>query len=152
MFVATRQNKSIVSTKICLLRQNFCCILFCRDKHTFVATKGVFYRDKQVFVTTKLMSRQKILVAAPVNDTFDGSVMTQSVTQSCVKVEMAILGSPSPTVLNKVMVSVGGRKVTLNLNSVSVGDQRRFLAKNEELEDKGRKQYRKVYLRWSCNI
>ena len=81
--------------------------------------------------------------------------MTQSVTQSCVKVEMAILGSPSPlTALNKVMVSVSGRKVTLNLNSVSVGDQRRFLAKNEELdlEDKGRKQYRKVYLRWSCSI
>ena len=71
MFVATnmclsRQNKSFVATKVCLLRQNFCCIFFfCRDKHTFVATKGVFCRDKHVFVTTKRLSRQKYLWQLP---------------------------------------------------------------------------------------
>ena len=38
---------------------------FCRDKHTFVATKDVFCRDKHVFVATKM-----ILVAAPANDKY----------------------------------------------------------------------------------
>ena len=31
---------------------------FCRDKHTFVATKHVFCRDKSMFAATKLLSRQ----------------------------------------------------------------------------------------------
>ena len=48
IFVATkalsRQNTSFVATKVCL---------FCRDKHTFVATKDVFCHDKHVFVATK---------------------------------------------------------------------------------------------------
>ena len=46
-----------VATNIFLLRQNFC-----RDKHTFVATKDVFFQ-KTCFVATKI-----ILVAAPAND------------------------------------------------------------------------------------
>ena len=33
----SRQNKSFVGTKVCLSRQKFC-----RDKHIWVATKGVF--------------------------------------------------------------------------------------------------------------
>ena len=89
-FVCTkRQHTSFFATKLCLLRQNFCCdksfaagnnwtrvcrdkkyfvvtiiILsrhkFCRNTHTFVATtKDVFCRDKYVFVATELLSRQK---------------------------------------------------------------------------------------------
>ena len=49
-----------VATKMCLLRQNFC-----RDKHTFVATKDVFCRDKHVIVATKM-----IVVAVPANDSY----------------------------------------------------------------------------------
>ena len=54
MFVATNicRDKRFVATKI-----------FCRDKHTFVATKDVFCRDKHVFVATKI-----ILVASSAND------------------------------------------------------------------------------------
>ena len=37
--------------------------MFCRGKHTFVATKHVFCRDKHVFVATKM-----VLVAAPASD------------------------------------------------------------------------------------
>ena len=49
-----------VATEVCLPRQNFCrdkIFLLrhnvCRDKHTFAATKDMFYRDKHVFVMTK---------------------------------------------------------------------------------------------------
>ena len=37
--------------------------MFCRNKHTFIATKDVLCRDKDAFVATKL-----ILAAAPAND------------------------------------------------------------------------------------
>ena len=65
-----------VATKVCLSRRNFCrdktfvatytCLSrpkrprFCRDNHTFDATKDVFDRDKHVFVatSTKHLSRQ----------------------------------------------------------------------------------------------
>ena len=43
---------------------------FCRDKHTFVATKDVFCHEKHVFVMTKhiFVAAEMILVAAPAND------------------------------------------------------------------------------------
>ena len=39
--------------------------MFCRDKHTFVATKDVFCCDQHVFVASKM-----IIVAAPANETY----------------------------------------------------------------------------------
>ena len=55
------RDKSFVATNTCLKgeRKKY----FCRDKHTFVATKDVFCRDKHVFVATKM-----ILIAAPANE------------------------------------------------------------------------------------
>ena len=38
---------------------------FCRGKHTFLATKDVFYRGKYVFL---FVATKMILVAAPAND------------------------------------------------------------------------------------
>ena len=75
------QNTSFVTTKVCLLRQNYvwrdkfwqACkhakIMFvCRDK-TFVATK-IFCRDKDVFCPDKTFIATKIiLAAAPANHT-----------------------------------------------------------------------------------
>ena len=82
IFVATNpyllwRNTSFDSTKVCLPRQNFSrdkivCRdqifwswqKFCRDKHTFVATKDVFCHYKHVFVTTKVsLSRQKYVTS-----------------------------------------------------------------------------------------
>ena len=48
-----------VATKVCLPRQKYVCC----DKHTFVATKDMFYHDKHVFVATKM-----ILAVAPTCD------------------------------------------------------------------------------------
>jgi len=38
-----------VTSNTCLSRQSFC-----RNKHTFVATKDVFFRNKHVFIATKV--------------------------------------------------------------------------------------------------
>ena len=57
IFVATKllSCQIFVATNTCLSRQ-----MFCRDKHTFVATKDVFCRNKSkfMFVATKVLSRQ----------------------------------------------------------------------------------------------
>ena len=50
-------NNSFVATNLILSRQKFC-----RNKHTFVATKDLFCRDK-AFVATKI-----VLAAVPAND------------------------------------------------------------------------------------
>ena len=67
MFAAT---KLLQYSALLQLRQNFC-----RDKHTLIATKDVFWCDKHVFVATKLLrclktfvAAKMILVAAPAND------------------------------------------------------------------------------------
>ena len=71
----SRQNTSIVTTKVCLPRQQFC-----RDKIMFVATNICFVATsfgRKSFVAIsivrrdkrRILSRQKIIfVAAPVND------------------------------------------------------------------------------------
>ena len=62
IFVATKvlSRQIFVATNITLSRQKFC-----RDKHTFVATKHVFCRNKSMLVNlfTKRLSRQAYFVA-----------------------------------------------------------------------------------------
>ena len=45
-------------------------VIFCRDKHAFVATKDVFCRDKEIFLATKM-----ILVGGPANDAPQGDAV-----------------------------------------------------------------------------
>ena len=98
IFVATnmclpRQSSSFAAIKVCLSRQNYVCrdkrllrskrVFFslqnlCLDKHTFVATKGVFCRDKHVLVESKLsLSRQNYVGAT--NTYCDKSFFTTKV-------------------------------------------------------------------------
>ena len=86
-FVAT----SLVTTKVCLSGQNFCCDKFwfiatniCHNKdHIFVMTKDVFCHDKHTFVMTNTcFSQQKFCCTSAARNRLHSPEMPTSVCRS----------------------------------------------------------------------